>query len=634
MNSYKAWICVLFGVSPVVTAATAPEIVTFNNQIAPIIYQNCSACHRPGESAPFPLLSYEDVRKHAHQIAAVTKRRYMPPWLPEAGYGSFYDERRLTDEQIALIQKWVDDGEMEGPPDTGPQPPKYTSEWQLGPPDMVIKVAKPFQLYADGPEVFWNFVLPVPIKTQRWVKAIEVRPGASAARVFHHANVIIDRSGSSLRQEQEPGAGFPGMDLTIEDEDRFDPDSHFLSWKPGSLPVVEPDGMAWRANPGMNLVLNVHLRPSGKPETVSPEIGLYFTDKPQTKFPMLIQLEHDTTIDIPPGDKDFVVTDQFTVPLDLKVLAVYPHAHYLGKLLEGYATLPDGTKKWLVRIPDWDLSWQGVFRLRTPLELPKGTVIKMEYHYDNSSDNVRNPNSPPQRVIEGNSATNEMGHLWLQVLPDEPGDHRVVLQEALSRHRLDKYPGDFSANYILGDLLLNQDKAEEAIPYFEKASMALKSSPLAASELGVALVEAERVPEGIEQFQRALELDPKYSDARYNLASVEARSGQWEAAAKDYKEVVEERPDNAKASQHLGEVLFLWGDDLAKAGDAEGAVTHYREALAYRADDPVLHVSLGMALAKLARNAEAQAEFQAALRLDPSSQEAKDALAALVGQKP
>ena len=126
-------------------------------------------------------------------------------------------------------------------------------------------------------------------------------------------------------------------------------------------------------------------------------IGLYFTGQPQKKFPMLVQLEHDATIDIPPGDKDFLVTDDVKLPLDVNVLAVYPHAHYLGKLMEGYATLPDGTRKWLVRIPDWDLNWQGVYRLKEPLLLPKGTVVSMRYHYDNSADNVRNPNSPPQR---------------------------------------------------------------------------------------------------------------------------------------------------------------------------------------------------------------------------------------------
>ena len=141
-------------------AASAPK-VTFYQNIAPVIYQNCSSCHRPGESGPFPLLSYDDVKKHAAQIADVTQRRYMPPWLPESGYGEFAEERRLTDAQIQLIQEWVKQGALPGPAAHAPQPPRFTSEWALGTPDLVLHIAKPYQLGADGPEVFWNFVVPV-----------------------------------------------------------------------------------------------------------------------------------------------------------------------------------------------------------------------------------------------------------------------------------------------------------------------------------------------------------------------------------------------------------------------------------------------------------------------------------------
>ena len=313
-------------------AANAPaRPVTFYRNIAPIIYQNCSTCHRPGESGPFSLLNYQDVKKHAAQIATVTRQHFMPPWLPEAGYGEFEDERHLTNAQIQMIQAWVKQGAPAGRIADSPPPPKFNSEWTLGKPDLVLTVARPYHLAADGPEIFWNFVIPVPITKTRWVKAIEVRPGNSI--VFHHANVIIDRSGSALRKEPEPGVGFPGMDLTVE-EDTFDPDGHFLSWKPGSRPVVEPPGMAWRAEPGMDLVLNVHLRRSGKEETVSPTIALYFTDEPQTKFPMLIQLEHDGIIDIPPGDKNFVVTDQYRCPIDVECSGGLP-ARALSSHLDG-----------------------------------------------------------------------------------------------------------------------------------------------------------------------------------------------------------------------------------------------------------------------------------------------------------
>lgn len=604
----------------------AAHIVTFSRDIAPILYKNCAPCHRPGESGPFPLLTYDDAKRHASQIADVTKRHFMPPWLPQAGYGSFEDERRLTDHQIALIGAWVSQGAQQGSTAHAPAAPKFSSEWGLGPPDLILRVEQPYNLPSGGGEVFWNFIMPVPIKTTRWVRAMEVRPGNP--RVFHHANVIIDRSGSARRQEKTAGTGFPGMDLSVE-ESTFDPDGHFLSWKPGSSPVVEPDGMAWRAEPGMDLVLNVHLRPTGKPETVDPEIGLYFTDKPQDKFPMLVQLEHDGAIDIPPGDHDFLVSDDFRCPLDLTVLAIYPHAHYLAKLMEGYATLPDGTRKWLVRIPDWDFSWQGVYHLKEPINLPRGTVVSMRYHYDNSLENVRNPNNPPKEVKGGIRATDEMGHLWLQVLPDAAGDQRAVLQEALAEDRLKKYPDDFGANYNMGDVMLNKGDPARAATYFAVATRANPDSVVAATELGVALFSDSKLAEAREQFKKALSIDPKYTDARFDLASAEAESGNLDAAVSDFKQVLAERPNYPKAEEHLGDVLFAWADQLAKSGENGQAVMHYREALAYRANDVELHTSLGAALARLGRMNEARNELETAVRLNPNFEPAQKLLAAI-----
>jgi Flp pilus assembly protein TadD len=597
--------------------------VTFNQQIAPIVYRNCSPCHRPGEAAPFSLLSYDDAKRHAAQIAAVTKRRYMPPWLPEPGHGEFAEDRRLSQAEIGLIEEWVKQGTPLGPAAGAPQPPKFKDEWQLGTPDLILRVGQPFQVPADGPEIFWNFVMPVPITTTRWVKAMEVRPGT--AGVFHHANVIIDRSRSSRRQEKVPGGGFPGMDLNVEEE-TFDPDGHFLSWKPGSEPVVEPDGMAWRAEPGMDLVLNVHLRPTGKAETVSPTIGLYFTGQPQKKFPMLVQLEHDAMIDIPAGDKDFLVTDDVKLPLDVNVLAIYPHAHYLGKLLEGYATLPDGTRKWLVRIPDWNLNWQGVYRLKEPMLLPRGSVVSMRYHYDNTADNPRNPNSPPKIVKGGNQAVDEMGHLWLQVLPVAEGDQRAALQEGLMRQRLEKYPDDFNANYNLGDSLLSKGDAAGAIPYFQAACKANPVSVVAATELGVALSSAGKLDEAVDQFKHALVLDETYTDARFDLASVHAARTDWDNAVTEFQRVLQQRPDDARTRQHLGDALYLWADDLAKNGKSEQALARYRGALEFRPPTAEQHTKMALMLARLKRFDDAQTELQTALQLDPNFAPAKQML--------
>jgi tetratricopeptide (TPR) repeat protein/mono/diheme cytochrome c family protein len=608
----------------------AASAVTFYGQIAPIVLQDCAPCHRPGESGPFPLLTYDDVKKHAAQIAKVTSSRFMPPWLPEPGYGQFKEERRLTDAQIQLIQDWVKQGTPAGSQRKGADAPQFSTGWLMGQPDLVLRAARPYTVPAEAGETFWNFIMQVPIASTRWVRAIEIRPGNP--RVFHHANVILDRSHAARRRESAPGSGFAGMDVIFEEES-FEPDGQFLSWKPGGNPVAEPDGMAWRADPGMDLILNVHLKPTGKEETVNPTIGVYFTDKPQTRFPMLIQLEHDRALDIPPGEKDFQVTDEFRAPMDLNVLAVYPHAHYLAKIVEGYATLPDGSKKWLIRIPDWDLNWQGVFRYKSPVLIPKDSTITMRIQYDNTAGNVRNPNNPPKRVTGGPDAASEMGHLWLQVLPVADGDHRAELKESVSTQQIKKYPDDFTANFRMGDLLLTRNQAAGAIPYFARAAQSDPRSVLAATELGVALFAAGKLPESEDMLRHALAIDAAYTDARFNLAIVLASGGKFEEAVREFGQVLAEKPDNLKAQQHRAEAMVLWGDRVAKAGDDNKAIALYREAMPELASNPGVHLRLGMAYARQERLDESQAEFEAVLRIDPKSSIAREAIDAIVARR-
>jgi Flp pilus assembly protein TadD len=267
--------------------------------------------------------------------------------------------------------------------------------------------------------------------------------------------------------------------------------------------------------------------------------------------------------------------------------------------------------------------------LKQPLFLPRGTVISMRFHYDNSTANARNPNSPPKRVKGGSKADDEMGNLWLQVLPTKGGDKRAVLQEAVMQRLLEKYPGDFSANFNLGDLLLNKGNAAGAVPYFEAASKARPTSALGAAELGVALASASRMDDAKAQFRRALELDPKFTDARYDLGSAEAAAREWHAAASDFRQVLAERSDDSKAKQYLGEVLFTWGDELANSGEHGAAVERYKEALQYRPGDAELHTNLGIELAQLGRLNEARAQLETAAHLNPSFQPTQAALAAV-----
>jgi Flp pilus assembly protein TadD len=547
--------------------------VTFTRDIAPILFQSCAPCHRPGEAAPFSLLSYDDAKTHAHQIIAVTERRIMPPWLPEPDDPKFADDLRLTAEQIAVLKEWVEQGAAEGDPSELPAKPQFVEGWQLGKPDVIVKATKPFELPAGGSDTYWNFVFRSPVDRPRWIKAIEIRPGDK--RLVHHANVLVDRGQTARLQEKQPGSGFVGMELTIESE-VFDPDSHFLFWKPGSAPYVEPDGMAIHLDKNTDLILNTHLQPSGKPELLQPSLGLYFTDKPATLHPILIQMENDRRLDIPPGETNFLVSDDFTLPVDVDLLAIYPHAHYLGKDLQGIATLPDGTKQNLIHIARWDLNWQAVYRYASPMPLPKGTTISMRFTYDNSADNIRNPNHPPQRVVAGNRASDEMAHLWLQVLPkDSAGsaiDPRALIEEAMARHNLEKDPNDFEAHYNLAALLQVRGELAESAAHFAQAVRIRPEDATANNALGAALLAAGRPGDSVPYLAAALKARPNYFDAHYNLGNALASQGDFAGALVHFRAAVHLNPEDANAEANLGSAL-------AETGNLKEARLHYERAL-------------------------------------------------------
>ena len=539
-------------VALIVTPIARAEPPTFAHDIAPLLYEKCATCHHPGEAAPFPLLTYQDVKKRAAQIAAATKSGYMPPWLPEAGYGDFSGDPHLTPAQLETISEWARAGAPEGPSNEIPPAPTFATGWQLGQPDLVLDAESPVNVPASGPDLYWNVIFTPNLTARRWVRAVEIRPGLP--RIVHHANLLVDRAGSAHLHETSPGKGFPGMDLVIG-RSPFDPDGNFLFWKPGNAPHVEPDGFSWHLDPGNELVLNMHLQTSGKPEQVRPSIGLYFTDKPQKAFPLLVELQDDQALDIPPGERDFPIADDFRLPLDSDILAVYPHAHYLGHLLEAYATLPDGTKKWLIRIPAWDQTWQAVFYYREPVFLPKDSVVHMRYHYDNSAANPHNPNHPPKRVLAGNQSTDEMGHLWLQILPHAPGDHRRELQEAVMRHRIGKNPNDATAHMNLGAILLSRLDPQAAITELRAAARLEPKRPEVHNMLGLALAMLNRNADAIPQFQLALRLRPDYASARFNLATALAKSGRVDEAIANLRQILAANPDDAYAQKRLSDLL-------------------------------------------------------------------------------
>jgi TolA-binding protein len=497
----------------------------------------------------------------------------MPPWLPSQDSLPMEDDSHLSSEQIALFQKWVADGLLQGDPAQLPPTPKFTPGWQLGRPDLILKATEPFTVPASGSDVYWNFIFRSPVKSPRFIKAIEIHPGDK--RLVHHANLLVDRTESARRQEKSPGSGFAGMELQIESES-FDPDGHFLFWKPGSAPIEEPPGLALRLDPGNDLVLNAHLQPSGKPESVQPTIGVYFTDQPATKFPVLLQIENDRVLDIPAGENNFVVSDQFTLPEDVHLLAIYPHAHYLCRDMLALARFPDGNEKTLIHIPRWDLNWQAVFRLAQPEPLPRGTTIVMRYRYDNSTDNIANPNNPPQRVRGGNRAVDEMAHLWLQVLPantpSDERDPRRSLQETLARHHIENNPANFEAHYNLAAMLQMRGATPEAVEQFQAALALQPGDATVENALGAALLSSRRIPEAITHLTAAAAGRPDYFDAHYNLGIAQGTAGNFPAAAEQLAIAVKLKPDDSGAEANLGAAL-------AELGRTQEAIQHLERAL-------------------------------------------------------
>ena len=538
--------------------------VTFSRDIAPIVFRYCSPCHRPGEAAPFPLLTYEDTAKFARQIAYLTEKRIMPPWLPAAGEWKLQGEMRLTDEQIALFKRWAEKGAPPGKAADLPSAPVFAQGWQLGKPDLILRARKPYLLPAAGTDNYWNFIFPTQLAGTQWVKAVEIRPGEK--RVVHHANVLLDRQHSSRKQEKQPGAGFSGMELRIESQ-AFDPDSHLFFWKPGSVPHEEPEGMALRLDPGDDFVLNTHLQPSGKPQEIAPSLGIYFTNKPATKFPMLLELQNDKALDIPAGASDFVVTDEFTLPVDVDLIGIYPHAHYLGKELRATASGPDGTERTLILIPGWDLNWQAVFYYTAPVFLAKDTTVSMRYVYDNSAANVANPFHPPQRVVGGNRTTDEMAHLWLQVLPrgtpeeQQTAQHR--LQKTMAHHDIARNPNDFAAQYNLSAILQSRGEIAEAVIHYRQAVRIHPRDAIANNALGGALLASGDVAGALAPLRTAIESQPNYFPAHYNSGNALAATGDFAGAVKEFQEAVKLNPGDSMAEANLGGALAETGQYAA-----------------------------------------------------------------------
>ena len=409
-------------------AAAAPagaQTVTWAEHIAPLVYNNCTKCHRPGQVAPFSLLTYDDAFRHGRDMMLQTTTRYMPPWKPEPGWAAYRDERRLTPAQIDLIQQWVAQGMPQGPMSKAPVMPVYSDDWQLGTPDLILEMPQEFSVPAEGPDLYRNFVIPTGVTTDKWVRAIEVKPRSRA--VVHHILFFTDTTHAARLQDGKDGQpGFPGFGSIFTVGDPLSTLNGGLGgWVPGTTPAFLPAGIALPLPANSDLLLQTHFHFNGQATTEKTVIGLYFTQPPSrlmTQFQVPAFFGIRANIDIAAGNSSYKVRSSFNVPADTDAVSVSAHAHYLAKEAKLTATLPTGEVRILLWIRGWDFNWQDTYIFKDLVRLPKGTRIDGELVYDNSTANPRNPNTPPKRVRWGEQSTDEMGSLILNVVPAVASD--------------------------------------------------------------------------------------------------------------------------------------------------------------------------------------------------------------------
>ncbi len=409
--------------------ATTP---TFDKDVAPILFNHCASCHRPGQVAPFSLLTYGDAAKRASLIVTVTGSHFMPPWKPIPGYGEFKDANYLSDAEIETLRNWANAKAPEGDAADLPPVPHFPGGWELGPPDLVLKMPEAFQIPAEGEDIYQCFVLPLNLPAGTSVAAVEIHPGNR--KVLHHSLLYLNDDGSARKLDQqtaEPGYrcfGGPGVR----------PAGGLGGWVPGTRTRLLPAGVAMAVPQGSDLIMQNHYHPSGKPETDQSELGFYFAKSPIEKTVFSFRIMH-RDLNIPAGASHYQVTSTVVTPIDLEVIGIAPHMHLLGREMKVTATLPDGQIKPMVWIKDWDFNWQGMYQYQAPLCLPKGTKIELQASYDNSSGNPKNPHSPPQAVHWGENTTDEMCIAFIQCQTRNPGDRTIVRRSLAKQLDLMRY---------------------------------------------------------------------------------------------------------------------------------------------------------------------------------------------------
>lgn len=604
--------------------------ITYAEHVAEIIDRRCTSCHRDAGAAPFPLTTFEHVAERSNQILEVVQSGYMPPWLPGDGDHRFQGDRRLNAPELAQLEAWVNSGAVAGDPSLRPPPPTWPTSWAIGEPDLVIRMPQAYVRSAEPNDRWRNFVLPVDIEETRFVEAVDIDAGNPKA--VHHAVLQLDATRSSRELDQADAEdGFAGMRDGVLSLGPYakNPDGHFIGWTPGKIPIRNNDGMAWKLPPHSDLILQLHLPASGKDEQIQSRVGLYFADEPPSRFPFSVILS-GRQIDIPPGEANHPIELEYTLPVDCEVLSVYPHAHYLCRRMRVTATLPNGTSQVLLEIPEWNFDWQDEYRFESPATLPKGTRVQMRYEYDNTANNPRNPNHPPQRVAYGEQSTDEMADLVLQLLPKSQADGerlashflKYQYEESLKHHLWALQHGHPAGRHHNGAgeayLLLNQP--DEALPHLQAAAERLEdSSGHLEAKMAMAYARLRQNALAAEKARRAADLARNSATIQHQMGIILQTTGHASDAIPCYLRAIEVDPSDVASRINLG---ILWG----RGGQLEDSIRILSEAIQEQPNNAVAHLNLGISLRANGQVDAAIRALREAVRLDPSNQAAQTQL--------
>ncbi len=409
---------------PLLAGSKTSPVVTYHKDVERILQNRCQGCHRPGEVAPMSFLTYQDVRPWAKAMRGAVLTRKMPPWPIDPSYGKFSNDRRLSQAEIDTLTAWADQGAPEGSAKDAPLPLQFVDGWNIGKPDAVVELSKEFQIPTSGDVPYQYIIVPTGFTEDRWIQGVEIRPGNRAA--LHHAIAFVRDPSSPTFKTMKMGEFLDPilMAKLLRPRTNPPPDQFGDSvdgdavgfYVPGIEAASLQPGQARLIRAGSALLFQLHYTTNGKPGSDRTRIGFVFAKEPPKELVRTVNVQN-FAFSIPPGEPNYPIEARARLIRDMTVTSFIPHMHLRGKDFEYRAIYPSGETETLLRVPHWDFAWQLAYYLEKPKLLPKGTIIEVVGHYDNSANNPNNPD-PNALVVYGEQTWNEMMGGLIDVIQD------------------------------------------------------------------------------------------------------------------------------------------------------------------------------------------------------------------------